>query len=525
MARRFTRQIPRFVVSLLFTLGFLVGGMATSAQAARAAGQAPNALNAAAQALTTGSMASRPQWGPLPNSRGSGYICCYTGKGEDVLLIHGVDGSYEGANGNDPNGNCHVNFGNLVNILDNTYQWVGNLINLEYYSGESGHCTFTSSDPPNFEAANMRTSAHAYKCDNYFDGYDGTNDEDDLHLACLLAWYIWDNYTVNTWTVNVVAHSLGGVLVKEALFQIEITKDTTHFPPYLYLDHVVTLDSPLAGIPLGGLISCGGCFEVAEMQWPVGEIYGDLTNSNGKGVQGLGGTTWIMEGEANTQCDHVGDSAFGMSYGTKVDYRFAVPGISSLADACSPNNDGNYYYGHGTFLQDTQTTDNVEVAYCGNCSSDPPISTPVYNFHHSLVEVYWGLAGNCAASPSVNHCDGDDPNVTSCANSKTLPGGDPWYLNVYWTNSCSTNWALVYAPVSGSYLVKVTLARSPTKSWSNVDRHLIYCAPSRTTCPNDTWFTFGQYTTAWITDMVYAPNEAVAVQIVTTTGTYTSIWH
>src|SRR5262249_44706259 len=108
-------------------------------------------------------------------------------------------------------------------------------------------------------------------------------------------------------------------------------------------------------------------------------------------------------------------------------------------------------------------------------------------------------------------------------------------LTMYWSTHCSTNWALVSAP--SGYLVTVTIARSPnnatwcdsgnwTACWNGADRHFIYCAPTRTTCPYDTWAVFGQYTTSWLTDMLYAPNEAVAVRITTTTGaTYNSIWH
>ena len=319
-----------------------------------------------------------------------------------------------------------------------------------------------------------------------------------------------------------LAHSLGGVLLKEALYQIDVNADS-HFPPYLFLDHVVTLSSPLGGIPAFGGLSCGGCLELSEMEWgSFGGIYQDITSSAGEKVQGLGGTRWLMEGESGAQCDPVGNSAFQMSYGIKVDYSYLLSGISSMPDACSMN--GGYYYGHGTYLADNQSIYNATVNYCNGCSGNP--GTVTNNYPRSLTEMFWGLAGSCAASHNNNNCDGDDPNVTGCNASETVPGGDPWYLTMYWTTGCSTNFALVYAPVSGTYLVKVTIASSPTKSWSNIDRHLIYCAPSRTTCPNDTWGTFGQFTSSWITDMLYAPTESVAVQIVTSTGaTYTSIWH
>ena len=191
-----TQHLARFFVSLLFAVGILVGGLATPVSAA----------SAAVHTTQKASTAIRPNWGPGVNPRGSQYICCYTGKGEDVLFIHGVDGSGAGADGNDPNGNCQNNFGNAINLLGNTDQWVGNLVVLQYYNHD--HCTISGSNPPNMTYASMRTSAHSSSCNSYYDGNDGTNNEDDHHLACLLAWYIWDNYTVNTWTVNVVGAQL-----------------------------------------------------------------------------------------------------------------------------------------------------------------------------------------------------------------------------------------------------------------------------------------------------------------------------
>ena len=70
---------------------------------------------------------------------GSQYVCCYTGKGEDVLFIHGVDGSSSGANGSGINGDCKANnnWGDALSLLgDPNHQWVGNLITLSYYSGD-----------------------------------------------------------------------------------------------------------------------------------------------------------------------------------------------------------------------------------------------------------------------------------------------------------------------------------------------------------------------------------------------------
>jgi hypothetical protein len=367
-------------------------------------------------------------------------------------------------------------------------------------------------------------------CTGYYDSGsdDGTWNEDDRHVACELAWYIWEYYTVVGNPVNLVAHSLGGVLIKYALYRSGTAGHDSHFPPYLSVHQVVTLGSPLNGsTTFGSIPTCGECWQVKELEEGVnGGIWGELTGSASHGAQGAGGTNWTSEGQANGAigCDHVGDSAFqGLNYGLKIDYSNPVwQNNPNLQDACQfPPLVGQWYYGHGTYLVDTATSTNVSINYCTGCSGDPGTSA---TFSHSLQEMYWGLLGRCNILASTTTCDGVDPHQTGCSNGQSVPGGDPWYLTVYWSSHCSANWALVDAP-SGD-LVTVTIARSPTGSWSNVDRQFIYCAPSRTSCPNNTWQTFGPNTTGWFTDMLYAPVEKVAVRITTTTGaTYTSIWH
>jgi hypothetical protein len=228
-------------------------------------------------------------------------------------------------------------------------------------------------------------------------------------------------------------------------------------------------------------------------------------------------------------CDQVADSAFqGISYGLKIDYSNPVwtsdPHLPG-ADACQfPPGIGQWYYGHGTYLLDnTSTAFNVPVNYCTGCAAatDP---NKAGTFSHSLEEMYLGLFGRCNTLGSISTCDGTDPVQTGCNSTRYPQSGDPSYLTVYWSTNCSTNWASVSAP--SGYLVTVTIGRSSTKSWSNLDGEFVYCAPTRTSCPTATWGFFGQYTTAWYTDMLYAPSESFAVKITTSTGaTYTSIWH
>src|SRR5690242_8200909 len=100
MSRHLQGPLLRFIVALLFGTGLFVVCLAPTAYAAGGATEGPR----------THRQATQPQWGIYS---GSYYQCCYPGKGEDVLLIHGVDGNGYGDDGNDPSGNCQVNFGPL----------------------------------------------------------------------------------------------------------------------------------------------------------------------------------------------------------------------------------------------------------------------------------------------------------------------------------------------------------------------------------------------------------------------------
>ena len=500
MFRLTRRPLPRLLLSLLFALGLLIGGLTTPVLAAS---------RLPAVSLTCNGV------GPCAGTPAT-------------LLIHGV------ADNDHVSGGCDGNntFGNVISFLQRA-GWT-NVYSVAYYKNDwdcGPNPNPNSSQPETTPQGNLYSFEQTYQfCTSYNDSgsADGTSDEDGRHVACELAWYIWEYYTSSNNAVNIVAHSLGGVLLKEALYQIYV-KHNAVFPPYLYIHQVVTFESPLDGVQIGSDLACGGCFQVAQLQQgnPFG-YWGDLTDPPSRTVQASGGTNWTMEGDADSKCSTlgyaVGGSAFGMDYGLKISYNQYVPGLNgSMPDACSDNGGKNYYYGHGTYLVDTQTATNVPAKYCVNCAGEHPGNSGT--FSHSLQEMVWGINGRCSVGlGSTATCDGTDPVVTGCNSTRYAQSGDVWYLTIYWSTHCSTNWAVVSAP--SGYLAKVTVVRSPTGSWSNIDRSLIYCAPSRIPCPVGTRQIFGGYTTSWYTDMLYAPNEKVAVQIYTTTGsTYTSIWH
>lgn len=79
----------------------------------------------------------------------------------------------------------------------------------------------------------------------YFDVHDvGTSIR---HLGYHLAWMIWDQFTSRGIAVDVVGHSMGGLLIRYAIHMSD--RDET-FPPHLFVEDIVTYGTPHDGVRL-----------------------------------------------------------------------------------------------------------------------------------------------------------------------------------------------------------------------------------------------------------------------------------
>ena len=165
---------------------------------------------------------------------------------DPVILVHGFN----------PNAaqNCNEfsEFGAIKSFFNSS---VYPTVSVGYYNGDS-NCDYY-------------LGAEYQHCTGWYNGNGGTVNEDIRHISCLLAWYIWDNYTQWGVHVQVVAHSMGGIIIRQAMFD---TTYETRFPPYLFIDNVVTAGTPHQG--LGSYASvgyniwyhCGNCIQVYDME-------------------------------------------------------------------------------------------------------------------------------------------------------------------------------------------------------------------------------------------------------------------
>ncbi|MFC7309240.1 esterase/lipase family protein [Streptomyces monticola] len=77
----------------------------------------------------------------------------------------------------------------------------------------------------------------------------GDRDTPLTELARFLAHDIYAKYSSQGKSVDVLAHSMGGLIIQSAL--TEVSKGNPDFPPYLYVEDVVTLSSPHGGTNWG----------------------------------------------------------------------------------------------------------------------------------------------------------------------------------------------------------------------------------------------------------------------------------
>jgi hypothetical protein len=139
-----------------------------------------------------------------------------------------------------------------------------------------------------------------------------TANTDIRHLAYLLAWYVYTTYSNKGIPVDLVGHSMGGLMMRWALYQVQIRNPL--FPPLLYVTNAVTISTPHAGV--GSTANCAN-FECD--QYTVGSSFITELQAHPWLTQGVGGTDWTTIGSEG--CDLVNyASALAMPSSHRFDY-------------------------------------------------------------------------------------------------------------------------------------------------------------------------------------------------------------
>jgi hypothetical protein len=210
-------------------------------------------------------------------------------RSKPVVYVHGYNPFGDGAD-------C-----NMWTSMDNTLRaWglTGQKVTFRYYFGDT-NCSHA--------AENYGSNVHYYPGTKTFDRYVRLE-----HLGYRLAWMIYTNFSSRGITVDVVAHSMGGLITRYALAQIQ--RNHPEFPPYLYVEDVVTLGTPHAGTGWADW-----CWTTQCSQMRPGSSFVNWLATYAANPQADGGTDWTTVGSDNDEIVSEG-SAVSMNAAHKVQY-------------------------------------------------------------------------------------------------------------------------------------------------------------------------------------------------------------
>ncbi|MFE6288267.1 esterase/lipase family protein [Streptomyces sp. NPDC057877] len=137
--------------------------------------------------------------------------------------------------------------------------WSGNLLTFGYYSGNT-NCSYK---------------------------YNGSRDTSLKTVAKAFANYAYNNYSRRNIKLDVVAHSMGGLVVRAALYHT--ARGTSGFPPYVYIEDVATLGTPHGGTTWGS--TCSGLWQQCADMKPSSAFLDSLPSTMPNSRMGTDWTT------------------------------------------------------------------------------------------------------------------------------------------------------------------------------------------------------------------------------------------
>lgn len=174
-------------------------------------------VTVAAGAVAMGALTATAQAATSPTAAAAGPAAAQSGN--DMLLVHG----YNSDEGTDCNGST---WGNA----------------LEYYTDEGG----LSRDSLHTIGYYKDDMSGENDCDVMIGDGQATTDRKIQYVARDLANYVYQNYTSRDQAVDIVAHSMGGLVTRVAI--LGSYEGWSGFPPALNVDNVATLATPHQGV-------------------------------------------------------------------------------------------------------------------------------------------------------------------------------------------------------------------------------------------------------------------------------------
>ena len=171
-----------------------------------------------------------------------------------------------------------------------------------------------------------------YKDDRACDTYYGSGSAPEImfatsntriqDIAKTWAWWIYNTYTRRGIPVNVVAHSMGGLIVRYAIDQVQ--RRRSGWPPVIVAPSVLTFGTPHDGIALGPFqVGCNRFFGSATdqcRQMDRSSSFIEYLRDNARNPQGGYGTWWSVAGAHDDDTVDEG-SAISMSVKYKMRWK------------------------------------------------------------------------------------------------------------------------------------------------------------------------------------------------------------
>jgi pimeloyl-ACP methyl ester carboxylesterase len=206
-----------------------------------------------------------------------------------VVFVHGYNPFGDGTS-------CTM-WDPMVNAM-RSWGFTGAVSTVRYYKGDTG-CTHA--------LESFGANGRHYDPGTTYDRYVRLE-----HLGYRLAWMIYSQYSSRGITVDIVSHSMGGLITRYALAQV--ARRHADFPPYLYVEDSVTLGTPHAGT---GWASW--CWTTQCEQMRPGSSFVSWLAANAPNPQGSGGTDWTAVGAYDDEIVSE-SSAIAMSAAHKIQY-------------------------------------------------------------------------------------------------------------------------------------------------------------------------------------------------------------
>lgn len=302
---------------------------------------------------------------------------------DTIILVHGFSGSNSSGSGNGDD--CLATWGSAIDYLRHGHSVNGQTLTwqrqdfrtIKFYNGDTNCGRSDQYNNYTDSTEDLHNSRYTQHCSSYYPegtnaSQDGTNNESLYHVSCLFAWYLYLNFGNSGWNVELVAHSMGGLIVRNTIYQIWKSKATGTMPPSLpNISDVATFSTPHGGV-YGASVTCFGCTQGKDME-PSGAFMNEMYNQAQNPQSG--GTDWTMMGSA---CDPFvsTSSATYMSGGHK-----------SYFASGSPNS----CYDHGSILADESDSADAHIYWCDGCGVSPSSWNYWGGAPHSLHHMFYAL--------------------------------------------------------------------------------------------------------------------------------------